>query len=318
MIILADGGPCVGGGHLSRCKTIAHEMKQMGRHIQWIVPEEVDSYFLAGDVFVKVSSFSVKEINEAIDSLALTGNCDGTLLADGYRFSEKLLIFLRKKYFLILFDDYRHLPVEKWGNVVINYNVGAENIPYGPEGLKLLGPSFFPLRSSLKNINDSNESFCLFLAGASDIAEATIDVVSWHNLDWPPFVAVLGPMVSDDYFCRVKSISEKKKNLFLLRSPENFDEIMSRASLVICTSSVTCYESLSLGKTTIVFQVGDDQVRIGKSLSELGWVTNLGWWGNNSSRSILDAISRSSPPPLGCVSTGGARRIVDSILSCFS
>lgn len=312
--ILADGGPSVGGGHISRCRSIAYEMDGMGQPVRWIVPVEASPFMRKEEDFSGIVDFTVEAISTVLNADNPIQKSD-ILLVDGYRFSEELLRFLGDNCILVVLDDYRNIPVDRWASIVINYNLGVTDIPYGREAVKLLGPSYCPLRPSFAKLTPSDDGFVLFLAGASDVAGVTVDVVTWYDTSWPPMVAVLGPMVPDDYFDKVSRMADNKDGLTLMRAPSDFDGLMARASSVVCTSSVTCYEAMALGKPVVAFQVAENQRRIGRALSELGWGIDLGWWKDVSPEILHSAIEKAFPPPAGCVPTDGAKRVASAILS---
>ncbi|PIE54674.1 MAG: hypothetical protein CSA35_04700 [Dethiosulfovibrio peptidovorans] len=310
-IILADGGPEVGGGHLSRCRSLACAARDMDMTVRWVVPTEVSSSMRNGDVFRAVESFSVSELEPALEQLYVDrGNL---VIADGYRFSADALAWLGERYFLTVVDDYRHLPVERWASAVLNYNLGAENIPYGLGASLLLGPGYVPLRPSFRDASPRDDGFVFFVAGASDIAGATSGLVSWYGSDWPPVTVVVGPFVSGVMIDSIRETAADKPGLSVLVAPDNFEVLMARASAVVCTSSVTCYEALALNKPVVVFQVAENQRAIGMSLSDLGWGQSLGWWSDVSAKGLLGALERAVPPPPGCVPVDGARRAIEEL-----
>jgi spore coat polysaccharide biosynthesis predicted glycosyltransferase SpsG len=237
------------------------------------------------------------------------------VIVDSYRISSATLLALKKFYRLAILYDYSDISAGEWADIIINYNIGAENIPYTHKSKNILGSGFTLIRPSFAKLTPSDDGFVLFLAGASDVAGVTVDVVTWYDTSWPPMVAVLGPMVPDDYFDKVSRMVDKKDGLTLMRAPSDFDGLMARASSVVCTSSVTCYEAMALGKPVVVFQVAENQRGIGRALSELGWGIDLGWWKDISPEILHRAIEKAFPPPAGCVPTDGAKRVASAILS---
>ncbi|MCF4152507.1 hypothetical protein L2W58_11940 [Dethiosulfovibrio sp. F2B] len=305
ILILADGGPSIGGGHISRCRALAASLEEGGFSVRFCIPEA------AGGDFPDFGSPAF------YSELHRPGQFDGVdmVIADSYRFSPSILEGIRHYTKLMIVDDFRHLPVDRHADFILNYNVDSDSIPYGDKVVKLLGPKYCLLRRSFRELLPKDDGFVLFVAGSSDIGVATLDMARWYDVSWPPMVAVLGPMVPDDYFDKVSRMADKKDGLTLMRAPSDFDGLMARASSVVCTSSVTCYEAMALGKPVVVFQVAENQRRIGRALSELGWGIDLGWWKDVSPEILHGAIEKAFPPPAGCVSTDGAKRVARAILS---
>ncbi|MDD4837354.1 MAG: hypothetical protein PHU72_09690 [Dethiosulfovibrio sp.] len=308
VLILADGGPSIGGGHISRCRALAASLEEGGLSVRFGIPE-----LAGGDLPDFGSPAFYSELHRQ-------GQFDGVdmVIADSYRFSPSILDGIRDYAKLMIVDDFRHIPVDGHADFILNYNVGSDSIPYGDNVVKLLGPKYCLLRRSFRELVSKNDGFVLFVAGSSDIGGATLDMARWYGPSWPPVVAVLGPMVSDDYRGEVLDVARGKEGLTVLRAPSSFEDLMSRASVVVCTSSVTSYEALALGKSTVVFQVAENQRAIGVALSSLGWGHNLGWWPDVTESSLLEGITVATPPPKGCIPLDGADQVTKIIVANFN
>ncbi len=308
ILILADGGPSIGGGHISRCRALAASLEEGGFSVRFCIPEA------AGGDFPDFGSPAF------YSELHRPGQFDGVdmVIADSYRLSPSILEGIRHYAKLMIVDDFRHLPVDRHADFILNYNVGSDSIPYGDNVVKLLGPKYCLLRRSFRELVPKDDGFVLFVAGSSDIGGATLDMARWYGPSWPPVVAVLGPMVSDDYRREVFDAAQGKEGLTVWRAPRSFDDLISRASKVVCTSSVTSYEALALGKPTVVFQVAENQRAIGATLSSLGWGHNLGWWLDVTESSLLEGITVATPPPKGCIPLDGADQVAKIIAVNFN
>lgn len=307
VLILSDGGPSIGGGHISRCRALAASLEEWGISVRFGVPAVA-----GGDLPDFGSPAFYSELHRP-------GLFDGVdvVIADSYRLSPSILDGIRRYAKLMIIDDFRQIPVDRHADFILNYNVGSDSIPYGDNVVKLLGPKYCLLRRSFRELVPEDDGFVLFVAGSSDIGGATLDMARWYGPSWPPVVAVLGPMVPDDYRREVLDVARGKDGLSVLRDPSSFDDLMSRASMVVCTSSVTSYEALALGKPTVVFQVAENQRAIGVALSSLGWGHNLGWWTDVTESSLLEGIDCVMPPPMGAIPLDGADLVVRTLISFF-
>lgn len=220
------------------------------------------------------------------------------VVVDSYRASSPWLAWVAERRPLIVIDDFRDRPVERYATALLNYNLDAERWPYElfPNRLRLLGPAYALLRPEVAFWADQIDSGTLlsgedvlFVAGASDMAGATESILRWWDESWPPLSAVLGPLVDASLQRRCRAAADGKENVALLEAPNDFLERMARSGRVICTSSVTAYEALALGRPLAVFQVADNQRGIGEAIQAKGLGHDLGFWGSFG-RGDLEAV----------------------------
>ncbi len=142
------------------------------------------------------------------------------------------------------------------------------------------------------------EDYIFFVAGASDTANVTIKIISWWKENWPPLVAILGPLVPKDYILSCQTVVQNKANVTALQAPAEFLRLMNRARKVICTSSVTAYEALALRKNIAVFQVAQNQVGIALESAGQNWQRTwvLGTLGPKIERFLYSPMTL--PPPV--------------------
>ena len=211
------------------------------------------------------------------------------VVVDSYRASSPWLAWVAERRPLVVIDDFRDRPVERYAAALLNYNLDAERWPYEffPDRLRLLGPAYALLRPEVASLADQIDSGTLlsgedvlFVAGASDMAGATESVLRWWDGSWPPLSAVLGPLVDASLRRRCRAAADGKENVTLLEAPSDFLERMARSGRVICTSSVTAYEALALDRPLAVFQVADNQRGIGEAIQARGLGIDLGFWGS--------------------------------------
>lgn len=104
------------------------------------------------------------------------------------------------------------------------------------------------------------------------------------------------------------------RNLSFLRDPPDLPERMSRAGAVLCTSSVTSYEAISLRKPLVVFQTADNQLAIGREIERRGLGLNLGRWGEWGPEELRQALENLPPAPAAAVNPRGAKRAAAELL----
>ncbi len=215
---------------------------------------------------------------------------------------------------LCIIDDSRREPVERLATILVNYNFGAAEIGYEdvPE-ISLLGPQFALIRHEIRDVEPYDGGYVLLAAGGADVQAATPAIIDVWNDCLPPLIAVLGPLCAGSVADSSSRCAERKKNVRILRNPPEFAKVLSGASVVVCTSSVTCYEALALRKPVVVFQVAENQKRIGDVIGKRRYGINLGSWGTFPPSDILRALARPTLPPAGCVNLRGAQRAADTL-----
>ena len=305
--VFCEGGPGIGGGHLSRCAALGAAWVRMGGSCTFRVNRDAPPGF-------HPQGCGVERVEDPLDLSCWPPFPLGVLgVVDSYRIDPRWLDQAAKRLPLVAVDDGRSFPLEEQVGGVLNYNLHAPNLGYGGEGLLLLGPRFALLRPAFWDLEPRQGEGVLLVAGASDPSGVTGTVLSWWRRDWPRLEAVSGPLVSPQERARCHALARDRGNAEVRDAPPDLPERMARAGRVLCTSSVTCYEALGLRKPLGVFQVADNQVPIGAAVAAQGLGTNLGPWGTWGPEE-LDRWLRSAPSsPPGVVNPRGALEAAEAL-----
>ena len=294
-LFVTHGGASVGGGHLSRSFALALALRDCGVDVNFALNAEGAASFAgaARGAFAgtfRAASFADPFSMASDERGSLAPFFDGVDFAvvDSYRASLPWLAWAAERLPLVVIDDFRDRPVERHATALLNYNLDAEVWPYAFASgtLRLLGPDYALLRPEVALWADriadevTSGKAVFFVAGASDMAGVTASVISWWKEEWPPLMAVVGPLVEEPYRQLCRAEAAERENVALLEAPPDFVERMARSGLVICTSSVTAYEALALRRPLAVFQVADNQRGIGEAIQAKGLGVDLGPWGS--------------------------------------
>ncbi len=318
VLILTHGGPSVGGGHISRCFALAEAFEELGVPVFWLInPEGAvllrEKGVMADSIAELEGSFSspIKIILQAVEQFT-----PSLCLIDSYTHASDLLAALRRKCLLAIIDDERSRPVEEECDFVLNYNLGAEKIGYIPGRAELLlGPCYALLRREFWDITPEKGESILILPGASDPLNTGETFLLWWKKEWAAAQLVLGPLVKKERVDFLTSAAEEKDNFNVLFNPPNLPALMAGARAVICTSSVSSYEALALGKPLAVFQVAENQVSIGREIALQNLGKNLGFWGTWDQPELQDTLFFSSCKPQKIrVNAGGAVEAAAAVL----
>ncbi|NLK18548.1 MAG: hypothetical protein GX310_02005, partial [Synergistaceae bacterium] len=236
-------------------------------------------------------------------------------VVDSYEASPQFLAGLRSACKTVLIDDCRPRPVERECDILLNYNLNASSLGYesGHAGL-LLGPGYALLRKSFWELAAGEGNTVLIIPGASDLLNTGRQFTDWWKADWPKAEIVLGPLVSPSLAEEIAARSRKLKNFSAVRDPADLPERLAKSRAVICTSSVTSYEALSLRKPLAVFQTADNQLEIGREIEKRGLGVNLGPWGRWGVPELRGFLENLPPPPKQAVNPGGALKAAEELL----
>ena len=309
--ILTHSGSTIGGGHLTRCVSLAETLRQNHCDILWLLNS-------ASSGILQRSGQNIRIYDDPFDPLEIkTFPESDCFLVDSYQTTIDFYARLKDKAPLVVIDDFRDRPLEKNADILVNYNLGAEKIPYIKKNDQhfLLGPQYALIRKEYRDLEPSRGHYCLFVAGSADIQNTSEKMVELWEESWPSLLVVLGPLIEAEQIKKVTSLSAERTNIRVAISPENFPELVAGAKLIICTSSVTAYEALSLRKPIVVFQVADNQIAIGREIQEQGLGINLGFWGNWGKQQLQQAISKPLWEPPQVVNPRGAELAAEEIMN---
>lgn len=305
VLLVTHGGPGIGGGHVLRCRSLATALDQRGRRCRWVAsPEARPLFSKEDDVVAWCDPFGPEGILMLRRMVA-----PGTLVVvDSYAPSAAWFHAMAERAPLVVVDDHRERPVEEWAVGILNHNLGAETLPYGrQEGVGFwLGPHYALLRPVFWDLRGEDHGYVLAVVGASDPLGATEVLMAWWNPFWPPLHAVIGPLVSADRRRACHRLAAESANVLAVDAPDDLPERMAKAGRVLCTASVTAYEALALRKPLTVFQVAENQRRIGLEIARRGLGTDLGFWGTWGEDALAEALRAPWEIPPAVVNPRGA------------
>lgn len=282
ILLISHAGLSIGGGHIIRCFALAEAFASLGTSPRWIVNKEAQEILLKNGA--QQTSFTVVDKpfgDGAAAALSTVSRLGPDLcIVDSYDASPSFLTELRRYAPVALIDDCRGRPVERDCDILLNYNLNAKLLGYeSGQAELLLGPEYALLRSEFWDLKPEKGDTILIIPGASDILNTGEQFIKWWRKDWPGAELVLGPLVESSKAMRLAGAALNSPNLSVVYNPPDLPSRMAKARSVLCTSSVTSYEALALGKPLAVFQTADNQVEIGAEIERLGLGRNLGFWG---------------------------------------
>lgn len=251
--IVADGGPSVGLGHLSRCLALAQALREHGAR----------AVFLTSDpdcrAWVRRQGFaSAPWKDEAWDAM----------ISDSYRLSAADLARLRRQAGVWLaLDDLGRPP--KGADLVLNGSAGASTLGYPRSRRFLLGPRYSPLRREYwrparKRVKARIENL-LITSGGGDVPEASLLARVRSILPEAILHVVVGPFAK-----------AALRDATLHRAPATLKPLMELCDAAVSAGGHTLYELAALGTPTVGVILAGNQAPNVRALARKGLLLSAG------------------------------------------
>lgn len=174
-------------------------------------------------------------------------------------------------------------------DILVCPHPGAEFEKWNFNGIKLLGPRYFPRRPEFDKYKPQDGKYTLTVPGGNK--KKFYELVNLRDLPGPK-LEVSG------------------------HSPDESARLISSASVVICSASTVAMEAMSLGKPTFIIKTSDDQELLYK------WLPQLGAYDYKMFRDVGFALGknrnnlkRRTYLSRLCIPSDGVKNLVDAILA---
>lgn len=274
IIVRADFGPSIGGGHLSRSKVLAHQLNSLaGVDCQLGVHEPMPSNAKSRD------GLKVELLPEDIppfgsDEAQYWVTRQPTLVVlDGYSFSEAFFHHLEASGIPYgVFDDNGETrginPL-----FVVNQNVLQPLESYSRFSANtqlFLGPQYALIRESLRataRLQLPTQPYLLISLGAADIRGLTKTVIKCVAGISNDVRIAIGPMVVNrDHLIEELEIDGRASVI----ASCDYEKQLSQARLAIVAAGSTVWEAGFLRTPCVVLVIADNQLQVASSAKRLG------------------------------------------------
>ena len=291
----------IGSGHLMRCIRLSKSLKKNKKNIFFIIKQsdyvsEIKGLLSKENLKLilldnKKRKFSYKSDAEATIKI-LKKNKIQKLIVDNYKidsqWEKKVKKFTKK---LIVIDDlanrshYCDIIIDQ--NYVKNYKTRYDKIT-NKDCIKLLGPKFCINNQLKKKINSNYKSkklrirkiFVFFSAVfIPRIFEMIVSLFSAKAFKHINVDFVVGNLEKKNFLKLKNSVN---KNINLMISKKNLENLMSRADLAIGSGGTNTWERISMGLPSIVFCIANNQKKICEFLSKKKIINYLGLFNSKS------------------------------------
>ncbi|MFO1444443.1 UDP-2,4-diacetamido-2,4,6-trideoxy-beta-L-altropyranose hydrolase [Bacillus sp. Bva_UNVM-123] len=306
IIFRVDASTEIGTGHVMRCITLAHFLKEKGAEISFICTE------VSGNLieYIREKEFNVYPILEFSDFIEdaeltiaiLQKNKVDLVIVDHYKIDarwERAIKESINQIKLLIVDDLANR--EHDCDVLLDQNYFKEfenryNALVPVHCKKLLGPKYLLLRPEFyktsKVENDLTERMdILIFYGGSDPTNETmkalkaLDYIDTSKLN---IHVVVG--LSNVNHQHIEKICQKNNYHFYIQI-DYLAQLMARADLALGAGGVTMWERCFLGLPSIVTIVADNQLGSTEAAAEFGAVWNMGWHEHVNIAKLVDIMN---------------------------
>lgn len=313
VIIRADSSLNIGTGHVVRCLTLAHYLRQQGAEITFVCRSlEGNIISLVEEKQFKVIPLPAPKITPK--SAQIYENWLGVPLEQEIAEFSQILEAEKPKWVIV--DHYS--LTEKWEDSVKNKNVKVfaiddlyrkhncdalldQNTLKNLDGYKklvpgdsqlFLGPSFVLLNPTFKSysLEQGSHRIAVFFGGSDMTGESerVLKIIKNKFNDYH-FDVISG--MNNPKLDLIKELSKELKNVTLHIQTKNMAEILSKSKVFLGAGGTTTWERCYLGLPGICISTADNQVPIAKELAELNVHNYLGNFDKVSDQKIEEALS---------------------------
>jgi UDP-2,4-diacetamido-2,4,6-trideoxy-beta-L-altropyranose hydrolase len=313
LVVRADAGPGIGGGHVMRCLALAQAWVAQGGRLVFFSHCTAPLILLRLQaenitvVPVEASHPDPRDLAFTLAALSRLTHADEVLsgatwfVIDGYHFDEAYHEAIRSTGCrLLVIDDTAHLQSYRT-DVLLNQNIAADQLYHacGADTILLLGPRYALLRSEflvwrewIREIPETASKILVTL-GAADPENVTAMVAEelLHLADQPLRVRIIQGPASSNSLATLANKPGSDIELEILSNPENLPELMAWADVAVAAGGSTCWEFLFMGLPAILVIVAENQRGVASGLGKHGLAINAGALDANSQTRIGTTVT---------------------------
>jgi len=201
------------------------------------------------------------------------------VILDSYFVTPDYMAEIRKDVPLVYIDDQNAFDYP--ADLVINYTLYADKLPYPQNKHYLLGPEYALLRREFQNIPRQQASErvknVLLSTGGSDTEHVALKCVQYlreqHGVAFTYHV-VLGAMNSD--VKNIERLAAGQENIVLHRQVSDMCALMLECDAAVSAGGTTLFELCSCGVPTVTYVLADNQIMNAVSFANAGLMLNAG------------------------------------------
>lgn len=282
ILFRADGNPQIGSGHIMRCLSLADGLLNIGQ----------DAVFVTADNYMRdvirrrgygciVLRTEYDRMEDELPVLLpvlreLQPRC--TVL-DSYFVTPRYMAAIRQEAPLVYIDDLNAFDYP--ADLVINYTLYGDKLPYPENKRYLLGPQYALLRKEFQNVPARRAAEqvrnVLLSTGGADFEHVALKCVQ-YLLGQPAghiiYHVILGAMNQD--IPEIERISARCPCILLHRNVTDMRSLMLQCDAAVSAGGTTLFELCACGLPTVTYVLADNQIMNAASFEEAGLMLYAG------------------------------------------
>lgn len=294
-ITWAEGGKEIGLGHVSRCITIAQQIKKKGSNVLFLINSDPS---IVNRINNERFDYKIASLDEVDLPVTITGNANVVLIDTKKPIVELVKHLKASGCKVILVDnitparlraDIALYPTAIFKNG-LNWDGFKGKVYYGADYV-LISESFIIAKQKTKDPNFKPPYQVLATMGGSDPNHLTYKVVSslMKLKERINLKVVIGPaFLCDDRLDKIEK--QKYSNIEFIRDVKDMSSLMAESHVAITAVGITIFELAYMGVPSIIIaNYETDDVDMGL-LKKLGFVLPLDYYENVSDVDIRKSL----------------------------
>lgn len=338
LIIHTNGGVNIGIGHVMRSIGMAQEWIRLGGVaviLGYVEGKSLISKVEKSGIELKSlpENCSPKKVLSTILENAHQAKYGSWVMIDTYNFDYESQWTLKRLFpRMLLVDDYHH-HAKYASEIILNQNIGAENINYNVnwDCSILAGTDYVMLRKEFiqavkeKKLRHKKKRIMVTMGGA-DAGNITLQVLkaldSIRTVELEA-VAIVGP--ANPHRKAIQDFAQKSSlSVQVLVDVNDMPAQINASDLIVTAGGSSCWEICALEVPMIAIIIAENQQAIVKKLGEVKAAVNLGLAENLARYTIANTVEKliKAPEKMNAL-TESAKRLIDGkgverIISCMT
>lgn len=284
--IRADANTEIGTGHIMRCLSVAHALRERGSACLFVSADDHARALVEGQGFSYVSMQTEYQNMEAelpaLLPLLATYGAD-LLLTDSYFVTDAYFQVLRRRVTTAYMDDLAQhaYPVD----ILINYNNFATQDSYQalypPETKLLIGMAYAPLRAEFQGVAPNVREKCgdiLLSTGGTDplhVGIMLLQALTADNVLQNLHIHIIVGALNADK-THIKQMAQAHPNIVIHQNVTQMAQLMQQCDIAISASGSTLYELCACGIPTVCYTLADNQLLLAENFAARGLMQYAG------------------------------------------
>lgn len=282
VFIRTDGNDRIASGHIMRCLSLADALREIGQEAVFVTADDCFRGAIQKRGYKCVLLHTKYDhMEEELPVLLpllqkLRPRC---MILDSYFVTAGYMAEIRNAVPLVYIDDQNFFDYP--ADLVINYTLYADKLPYPQNKRYLLGPEYALLRREFRGIPQRQAAErvknVLLSTGGADPEHVALRCVQYLRERWIDGVTyhvVLGAMNSDAE--SIEHLAAGQQHIALHRQVSDMRALMLKCDVAISAGGTTLFELCACGVPTVTYVLADNQIMNAASFAEAGLMLNAG------------------------------------------